>query len=112
MSSAFPRVSYPDLHELPRNFESQKFFLMTSSRKFQPTKITRYIMVHVVDHSFILLLLLSFSAALIVDVFTQTGISLDPDFTMKATRGMIEEMKNNPGRFAGKRVLILQTGIQ
>ncbi len=55
---------------------------------------------------------LTASPALIVDVFTQTGISLCPTFTAKALRGMLEEMKTNPGRFAGKRVLFLLTGIQ
>ncbi len=51
------------------------------------------------------------SPALIVDVFTKTGIALCPAFTAKAMRGMLEEMRTNPGRFAGKRVLFLLTGI-
>ncbi len=50
------------------------------------------------------------SPALIVDVFTKTGIALCPEFTAKAMRGMLEEMRTNPGRFAGKRVLFLLTG--
>ena len=47
---------------------------------------------------------------LILNVFLKTGLSLDLDFTVKAVRGMLEEMKNNPSRFQGKRVLFIHTG--
>merc|ERR1719402_11703 len=40
----------------------------------------------------------------------KTGIFLDPVYTGKASRGMVEEMKKNPGRFKGKKVLFLHTG--
>nr|XP_002735695.1 PREDICTED: probable 1-aminocyclopropane-1-carboxylate deaminase-like [Saccoglossus kowalevskii] len=39
-----------------------------------------------------------------------TGIVLDPVYTGKAARGAVEEMKNNPGRFKGKKVLFLHSG--
>ena len=48
--------------------------------------------------------------ALILDVFTKTGVSLDPDYSVKAVRGMLGEMERNPGRFAGRRVLFIHTG--
>ena len=47
---------------------------------------------------------------LILEVILKTGLSLDPDFTAKAVRGMLGEMKNNPTRFQGRRVLFLHTG--
>jgi len=43
-------------------------------------------------------------------VTLKTGLPLDPDFTVKAVRGMLGEMRNNPTRFQGKRVLFLHTG--
>ena len=46
---------------------------------------------------FISLLLLD----LLFDVSTQTGVVLDTTFTVKALRGLLEEMKKNPGRFKG-----------
>jgi D-cysteine desulfhydrase family pyridoxal phosphate-dependent enzyme len=39
-----------------------------------------------------------------------TGILLDPTYTLKATRGMLEEMKKSPSRFAGRHVLFVHTG--
>ncbi len=42
---------------------------------------------------------------------TQTGISLDPVYTLKGVRGMVSEMNINPKRFLGKRVLYIHTGI-
>lgn len=41
-----------------------------------------------------------------------TGVSLDPEFCVKAVRGMLCEMERNPDRFAGKRVLFLHSGKQ
>lgn len=49
-------------------------------------------------------------AETIVDVTSQTGVSLDPEFCVKAVRGMVCEMQKNPGRFAGKRVLFIHSG--
>ena len=40
-----------------------------------------------------------------------TGVSLDPEFCVKALRGMLSEMKINPDRFAGKRVLFIHSGL-
>ena len=36
---------------------------------------------------------------------------LDPEFCVKGVRGMLGEMKANPGRFAGRRVLFLHSGM-
>lgn len=41
---------------------------------------------------------------------TQTGIALDPVYTLKGVRGMLGEMAANPSRFQGKRVLYIHTG--
>ena len=46
-----------------------------------------------------------------MDVCSATGVPLDPEFCVKGVRGMLGEMKANPGRFAGKRVLFLHSGI-
>ena len=35
---------------------------------------------------------------------------MDPVYNIKAIRGMIHEMKNNPGRFKGHRILYIHTG--
>ena len=45
-----------------------------------------------------------------MQVTLKTGLPLDPVFTVKAVRGMLGEMRNNPTRFQGKRVLFLHTG--
>ena len=47
----------------------------------------------------------------ILEVMSSTGVSLDPEFCVKAVRGMLCEMKQNPDRFAGKRVLFLHSGL-
>ena len=47
---------------------------------------------------------------LIFDVSTQTGVMLDTTFTVKALRGLLVEMKKNPGRFKGRRILFIHTG--
>ena len=39
-----------------------------------------------------------------------TGILVDAVYIIKAIRGMLTEMKNNPGRFKGKRILYVHTG--
>ena len=46
----------------------------------------------------------------LLEVFTATGVSVDPVYTLKGVRGMLSELVNNPERFAGKRVLYLHTG--
>ena len=56
--------------------------------------------------SFIFLIL-----ALIADVVSNTGLSLDPTFTAKGLLGLVTEMKENPGSFQGKRVLFIHTGM-
>ena len=43
-------------------------------------------------------------------VMSHTGLSLDPDFTVKAIKGMLTEMKERPHIFKGQRVLFLHTG--
>ena len=49
--------------------------------------------------------------ALIADVVSNTGLSLDPTFTAKGLLGLVTEMKENPGSFQGKRVLFIHTGM-
>ncbi len=46
----------------------------------------------------------------LLEIFTVTGVSVDPVYTLKGVRGMLSELANNPARFAGKRVLYLHTG--
>lgn len=40
-----------------------------------------------------------------------TGIFLDPTYTGKAALGMVKEIKRNPSRFKGNRILFLHTGL-
>jgi len=47
---------------------------------------------------------------LLLNIAQSTGVILDPAYTLKAVRGMLEEMEFNPSRFKGKRVLFLHTG--
>ncbi|KAK3755487.1 hypothetical protein QZH41_009704, partial [Actinostola sp. cb2023] len=46
----------------------------------------------------------------LVQVACETGITLDPVYTLKSARGMLAEMKDNPSRFKGKKVLYIHTG--
>lgn len=46
----------------------------------------------------------------ILEISTTTGIMVDPVYNIKAIRGMLHEMKNNPGRFKGHRILYIHTG--
>ncbi|KAM7431841.1 hypothetical protein ABFA07_017653 [Porites harrisoni] len=46
----------------------------------------------------------------IIEISRTTGILVDPVYNIKAIRGMLTEMKNNPGRFKGKRILYIHTG--
>ncbi len=45
-------------------------------------------------------------------ISTSTGIILDTVFTMKAVKGMLCEMENNPVTFNGTRILFLHTGTR
>ena len=49
-------------------------------------------------------------AEFIVKVMSSTGISLDPDYTVKAVIGMLSEMKERPEIFKGNRILFVHTG--
>ena len=46
----------------------------------------------------------------IIKISRTTGILVDPVYNIKAIRGMLTEMKNNPGRFKRKRILYIHTG--
>ncbi|XP_025079618.1 LOW QUALITY PROTEIN: bifunctional D-cysteine desulfhydrase/1-aminocyclopropane-1-carboxylate deaminase, mitochondrial-like [Pomacea canaliculata] len=46
----------------------------------------------------------------ISQVAGSTGIFLDPTYTGKAALGMVKEIKRNPSRFKGNRILFLHTG--
>ena len=47
---------------------------------------------------------------MVVDVSSATGVMLDPVYTVKTVHGMLSEMRNNPSRFRGRRVLYIHTG--
>ena len=49
-------------------------------------------------------------AGFIVKVMSSTGLSLDPDFTVKGVRGMLGEMRERPHIFKGRRILYIHTG--
>ena len=46
----------------------------------------------------------------ILEISNTTGIMVDPVYNIKAIRGKLHEMKNNPGRFKGHRILYIHTG--
>jgi len=46
----------------------------------------------------------------ILEISSATGILIDPVYNIKAVRGMLSEMKYNPGRFKGRRILYIHTG--
>ena len=48
---------------------------------------------------------------LLAEVASTTGIILDPVYTVKAVKGMLEEMTLHPERFKGRRVLYVHTGM-
>ena len=48
----------------------------------------------------------------IIEISRTTGVLVDPVYNIKAIRGMLTEMKNNPGRFKGKRILYIHTGTR
>ena len=45
-----------------------------------------------------------------LEVSRQTGIILDPVYTVKAVKGLLAEMRDNPERFKGRRILYIHTG--
>ncbi|XP_067034640.1 uncharacterized protein [Acropora muricata] len=46
----------------------------------------------------------------ILEISRTTGIMMDPVYNIKAVRGMLTEMKCNPTRFRGQRILYIHTG--
>ena len=54
--------------------------------------------------------LLCLFTAQLLEISSQTGIILDPVYTLKAVRGMLAELKKNPQRFKGNRILYIHTG--
>ena len=53
---------------------------------------------------------LYFLLDMLVDICQKTGVLLDSCYTAKAVKGMVTEMKENPKRFKGNRVLFIHTG--
>jgi len=47
---------------------------------------------------------------MLVETCQSTGILLDYCYSMKAVKGMLNEMTNNPQRFKGHRILFIHTG--
>ena len=58
----------------------------------------------------IMVLCLLTPIAQLTDIAVQTGIVLEPVYTLKGVQGMLGELNSNPGRFAGKRILFIHTG--
>ena len=56
------------------------------------------------------LMILCLISAQLVEISTQTGVVLDPVYTLKGVRGMLSELQKNPGRFRGRRILYIHTG--
>jgi hypothetical protein len=52
----------------------------------------------------------SWFLAQLVEISSQTGIVLDPVYTLKGVRGMLMELNKNPKRFRGNRILYIHTG--
>ena len=52
-----------------------------------------------------------FILAQLVEISSRTGIVLDPVYTLKGVRGMLAELKKNPKRFKGNRILYIHTGL-
>lgn len=52
-----------------------------------------------------------FTADFVVNVGVSTGIMLDPVYTGKAVKGMVDELNKNSDMFNGNRILYLHTGI-
>ena len=45
-----------------------------------------------------------------MEISSTTGVLVDPVYNIKAVRGLLTEMKNNPHRFKGRRILYIHTG--
>ena len=50
------------------------------------------------------------SSDLLVSICQETGVLLDYCYTVKAVKGLLNELKVNPARFNGKRILYVHTG--
>ena len=50
------------------------------------------------------------SSGFIMQVSRETGIVLDPTYTGKTALALVKELKNNPHRFKGTRILFIHTG--
>ncbi|XP_022800920.1 bifunctional D-cysteine desulfhydrase/1-aminocyclopropane-1-carboxylate deaminase, mitochondrial-like, partial [Stylophora pistillata] len=46
----------------------------------------------------------------VLEISSSTGVFIDPVYNIKAVRGMLAEMSNNPKRFQGNRILYIHTG--
>ncbi|PFX26631.1 bifunctional D-cysteine desulfhydrase/1-aminocyclopropane-1-carboxylate deaminase, mitochondrial-like [Stylophora pistillata] len=46
----------------------------------------------------------------VLEISSSTGVFIDPVYNIKAVRGMLAEMNNNPERFQGNRILYIHTG--
>ncbi|XP_065898951.1 uncharacterized protein [Dysidea avara] len=46
----------------------------------------------------------------LIEIASSTGIVLDPTYTLKGVQGLLGELKKNPTRFKGKRILHIHTG--
>ena len=46
-----------------------------------------------------------------MSVASETGVILDTIYTGKAVLGMLSEMRVNPDRFRGNRILFINTGL-
>ena len=40
----------------------------------------------------------------------QTGVPLDPTYTLKGVRGLLGELHSNPTSFSGRKILFVHTG--
>ena len=47
----------------------------------------------------------------LISIAATTGIVLDLSYTNKAVKGLLNELRVNPTRFKGKRILYIHTGI-
>ena len=48
---------------------------------------------------------------LVLSVIRETGVTVDVIYTGKTVWGMLSEMRTNPGRFRGNRILFIHTGM-
>ena len=102
-SEGKPGVRSKDIVDIIEGYEGRGYGLSTDEELG--------IMVHV-DFSVIMSRYQScfFILAQLVEISSQTGIVLDPVYTLKGVRGMLAELKKNPKRFKGNRILYIHTG--